>query len=284
MAFDTFDPRMQTVANKVLAYCRQRYGANGLKTEQEIAPEISWRPTIHLRPTRSSIIAVEVADNLFPEALRGAAHEISHYDSPISVYQASSLSAYQSDPKQIRVKLLRKYGFGVIAVDDDGAVTMQHTCISLAQHISSEELDDILRSLNPDLKVRFKDAHTTYLANAGQGLQQAGQIVEAMVMCIGKQAANRNVITEAKAKGTVADVIDALYPTSTFRDHRAALGGAREFTKEFRNIASHPQKSAKQAADKIKKCKTGFLDAINVASKLRQAVQQLGYKVQIHIT
>lgn len=283
MAFATLDQRMQVIANRVLAYCRQRYGGNGLKTEEAIAPEIAWRPTIQTRPDRFNIVAVEVADNLFPEALKGAAHDITHYDSPITVYQACSLTTYQSDPKQAKAKLLRKYGFGIITVDDDGVVTVQHTCIPLAQHISSEELDGYLSGLTPGLKVKFRQAHTTYLANAGQGLQQAGQIVEAMIKCIAKQAVEDKVITATEAKGTVAEVIDALYATKQFKDYRAALGDARGFIKESRNVASHPQKSAKQVAEKIRKCKAGFVDGVNVACNLKKVMHQLGYKVTIHI-
>ncbi len=213
---------MKAIAERVLAHCRQRYGANGLKMELEIASEIAWRPSIQLRPTRFSIVAVEVADNLFPEALKGAAHDISHYDFPISVFQACSLTAYQTDPKQVGVKLLRKHGIGIITVDDDGTVTTQHQCIPLAQHISSEELDTRLSGLNPTLKVKLREAHTTYQTNAGQGLQQAGQIVEALVLSIAKEAAANGVVSPAASRGAVADVIDALYATNTFKNHRAA--------------------------------------------------------------
>ena len=74
-------------------------------------------------------------------------------------------------------------------------------------------------------------------------------------------------------------MIDTLYQKNAFRNHRAALGAARDYIKEFRNIASHPQKTAKQATEKIKKCRSGFLTGISVATKLRVVMQQLGYKI-----
>jgi hypothetical protein len=283
MAFDNFDPRLKVIAEKALGFCKNRYGGNGLKVEEGIATEIAWRPTFFLRPAKFLILAAEVDNNLFPEALKGAAYDIEQYDSPISVFQVCSLAAYQNDPKQGKVNLLRKHGFGIITVDDDGTTTIQHQCGPLAQHISPDELESALSGLTPALKVDFKRAHDTYLTNPGQGVQQVGQIVEALVSCIAMQAEKRGVITPAEASGKLADVIDSLYQKNSFKNHRAALGAARDFIKEFRNIASHPQKNAKEAMTKLQKCRAGFLTGIGVAAKLRATIQQLGYRVKINV-
>ena len=138
--------------------------------------------------------------------------------------------------------------------------------------------------LSPTMKVKFHSAYETYAGNEGQGLQQAGQIVEAMVKSMGAHATKAGIISEAAATGAVADLIDALYPTPQFKDHRAALGAARDFVKEFRNAVSHPSNSARNLAEKIRKCKAGFLDAISVAIKLRIVAQRMGYRLQIHTT
>lgn len=152
---------------------------------------------------------------------------------------------------------------------------------SLAQHISQEQLEGALKGLSPTMKVKFRSAHDAYAGNEGQGLQQAGQVVEAMVKSMGAQAERAGIISHAAATGHVADLIDALYATNEFKDHRAALGAARDFVKEFRNVASHPSNSARNLAEKIRKCKAGFLDAINVAIKLRIVAQKMGYRLQI---
>jgi hypothetical protein len=283
MPFETLDARLKAIAEKALAFCKSRFGGNGLKIDEVIAPEIGWRPSFFMRPTRVMILAVEVDDFLFPEALRGSAYELHKFNHPIAIFQACSLAAYQSDPKQTRVNLLRKNGFGILTVDD-GTAVIQHNCVPLAQHISVEELDAALSDLTPKLKVYFRGAHDVYVGNVGQGVQQVGQIVEALIGCIAKQAADKSVISAAEAKGNLADVIDTLYTKSTFRDHRAALGAARDFIKEYRNIASHPQRTAAEAMTKIQKCRAGFLRGISVTSKLRTAMQQLGYQIAIHIT
>jgi len=284
MPFDNLTPALKAVAAKALELCKKRYGANGLKVEEGISPQIGWRPTFFLRPQRFLILAVEVDDNLYPEALKGAAHDIGHFDSPIAVHQACSLGAYQSDPKQTKINLLRERGFGIITVDDEGVATIQHTCVPLAQHISVAALESEISGLNPVLKVKFKSAHATYSANEGQGLQQAGQIVEGLIMSIATQASKKGIVGNGVPKLALADAIDELYSKKDFKDHRAALGDARAFVKEFRNTASHTPRSATQAAEKIKQCKTGFLDAVSVSKKLRDAMRKMKFQVRIHTT
>jgi hypothetical protein len=194
MPFDTFTSRLKKVAVVSLAFCRSRYGANGLKVEENIDNVIGWQPTFFLRPTRFLILAVEVNDLVYPEALKAAAHDIGHFDTPIAVFQACPLDAFQNDPKHTKVNLLRKHGFGIITVDDDNAATIQHPCIPLAQHISPEELEHELAGLNSVLKVKFKAAHQTYTSNIGQGLQEVGQLIEALLHSVAKQAAKNGII------------------------------------------------------------------------------------------
>ncbi|CDZ73250.1 Hypothetical protein NGAL_HAMBI2610_48800 [Neorhizobium galegae bv. orientalis] len=284
MAFDTLSARLKVVAERSLNHCKARYGGNGVKIEEGISDTIMWRPSYYLKAGKYKIVAVEVEDNLYPESLKGAAHEISHFDFPVSVFQACTLEAYQNDPKHTKVNFLKSHGFGIITVDDDGNVAIQHTCVPLAQHISPDVLEREIRELSKPLKVAFRTAHEVYHTNEGQGLQEAGQIIEAMISSLATQAEKKGVVTNATLGKGLAFQIDDLYAANTFKDHRAALGGARDFIKEFRNTASHPPKNAKQAAEKIRKCRKGFLDAITIATKLKAVASALGYQVKIHVT
>lgn len=282
MPFDTLEPHLQEIARHALALFRARYGSNGLKLDEGIDNSISWRPTFHLKMGKFRIIAVEVSENLFPEVLKVAAHDISHFDLPIIVYQACSLETFKSDPKHTKVNLLRRRGFGIVTVDDDGDVVVQHSSIPLLQFIAPDAFEGEIQALNAPVKVAFRSAYEAYLANESQGLQQSSQIVEGIVLSLAKQAAKKGVIKPAKVKSPLADIIDALYETKEFKDHRAALGGAREFVKQFRNAASHAPRTAAEAAQRIKKCRTGFLDAVNVCLQLRNVAHGVGYQVRIH--
>jgi hypothetical protein len=124
----------------------------------------------------------------------------------------------------------------------------------------------------------------TYKTNEGQGLQQCGQIVEAIVLCLAKAAASENIIPMPRPGAALADAIDALYATNAFKNHRAALGGARDFIREYRNIASHPADTSKKAINKIRKCKAGVLDAMRIARNLLVVMQDKGFRTTINVT
>ena len=281
MAFDTLSERLKLVANSSLVLCRKKWGGNGLKKEEAIDARIGWRPTFYMKPGPVLMVAVEVADNIYPEALRGALDEIKSYDFPISVYQACSLDVFQKDPKLARVNTLRELGFGLITVDDGGIATFQAHASPLAQYISSARLERALKGLTPSLKVKFNSAHTTYQTNVGQGLQEAGQIIESLINCIVNQAEAANAVPIGTTAKDTAGKIDALYQSGAFHNYRAPLGGARNFAKIYRNIASHPAKGPKQAADKIRKCQEGFFQALALAGQLREVIQKVGYQVRV---
>lgn len=283
MPFDTLTARLREVATKSLNFCKARYGSNGVKIEEGISDAIMWRPTFYLKIGKFKIVAVEVEDNLYPGSLKGAAHEISHFDFPIAVYQACTLEAFQSDPKHKNVNLLKSHGFGIITVDEDGNAVVQHQCVPLAQHISPDAFERSISGLSGPLKVAFRSAYAVYQTNETQGLQDAGQIVEAVVTSIAEQAVKKGDLRPAPPKQALANRIDDMYGAQSLAGHRPALGAARNFVKEFRNTASHPAKTAKQAAENIRKCRTGFLDAASVCSNLRGLAQDKGYKIKIHV-
>lgn len=283
MPFETLSDRLQVVATKSLAFCKERYGGNGVKVEQGINDAILWRPSFFLKVGKFKIVAVEVEDNLYPGSLKGAAHDISHFDFPIAVYQACTLEAYLSDPKHKHVNLLKSHGFGIITVDDDGNTVIQSTCVPLAQHISPESFERSLSKLSPQLKVAFRAAYAVYQTSETQGLQDAGQIVEAVLSDIANKAVKKGDLAAAAPNRALANRIDDMYGAQALAGHRAALGGAREFVQEFRNVASHPAKNAKEAAEKIRRCRAGFLDAIGIAVKLRALAKAKGYAIKIHV-
>lgn len=83
MAFDTLSDRLKLVATQSLQLCRNTWGSNGLRKEEEIGGTIGWTPTFYLKPNRVLIIAVEVSDVLFPELLKGAAHDLLPLNAPV---------------------------------------------------------------------------------------------------------------------------------------------------------------------------------------------------------
>jgi hypothetical protein len=279
MPFDTLSDRLKLVAGNSLQLCRHEWGGQGLRQDEEIDGAIGWLPTFYLKPNKALIVAVEVSDVIYPEILKIAAHDIEQFDFPISIYEACALDIYQKDQNMARANMLRHHGFGCITVDGNGGSIIQWRAPPIAQHIAPSKFDAAIKPMTSRLKVSFKQAYATYQTNVGQGLQEASQVVEAMIHSMVVQAIAANVIPAGTAKKDTADKIDDLY--SAFLHHRAALGAARSFAREYRNVASHPAKTPRQAAEKLRKCKAGFLEALRVASELREAMQRLGYQVRI---
>lgn len=280
MPFETLNPRLRVVAQASYSFCRNRFGQTGAKCDEQIDNDIGWRPTFQMK-SGVKLIAVEVEDNLYPEILKIAAHDIGHSKKPIAVYQACSLEAYLLDNKQVRIMQLKKHGFGIITVDDQSNVTIQHKAVPLAQHISEDKFEGELKGLTPKMKVAFREAYSTYVTDPGQGLQAAGQIIEAMVLSLANSAKKKGLaINPANA---VARVIDDIYANPAFSQYRGAgLGGTRDFVREYRNIASHPANSATNAVTKMRKCQVGFLQAIGLARKLRIIGQRESLPIPIH--
>jgi hypothetical protein len=281
MPFDTFTPRLKFVATTSLIFCRGQWGGNGLRREQPIDDRIGWTPTFYMRPTRASIIAIEVGDVLFPELLKIAAHDIQRDNFPVAVYQACALDLYQKDPNFRKANLLREHGFGIITVDDAGNCIIQCRAEPLPQHIPTSNLEERLKPLTPRLKVKFRAAYATYQTNIGQGLQEAGQIVEALVDSVARQAEAAGVVPAGTINRSTADIIDELYPTGHFHNYRATLGAARDFARTYRNISSHPAGTPQELARKINRCKTGFFEALRIAGELRSMSQALSYPIRI---
>ena len=252
-----------------------------MRTEEPIDAAINWSPTFHMRPNSTLIVAVEVNEYLFPEILKIAAHDIEHYNFPIAVYQACPLDVYQNDARLARANLLADHGFGLITVDDAGTTRIHTRAEPLAQHIPKSRFDIALRPLTQRLKIRFRAAYATYHIDIGQGLQAAGQIIEAMITCIAKHAEANGVVPARTSNRGTADIIDALSPTNAFRNYRAALGGARHFANRYRNIASHNPRGPQEAAEKLRRCKEGFLEALHIAEELRAVMLQLGCPLRI---
>lgn len=262
MTFEQFTPRKRDVAEGALSFARTRFGNNGLRIEEALDDSIAWTPTFWLKPNRFSYIGFEVSELIYPEIVKIAAYDLRSFEAPVSVYVVVPLDVFQLDPGLATVKRLKEGGFGLMTVDDQRICSIRHTCVPVAQHISEGELEGNLKGLTPKLKVRFRSAHTTYLADAGQGLQAAGQIVEALVNILAQAALKRNVIRGVGLDDSAAKKIDALYNANQFTAYRSALGGVRYFVRTYRNAVSHPSGSTQQAFRKLQACRSGFLDAV----------------------
>jgi hypothetical protein len=273
------------VAKPVADYCTKQYGKAGLKIEKELKAGLQWRPSIQIKTSKFQILAIEVSDLIYPAVVKTVAHDllVDHADVPISVSVACPLSVYQADLRHAEVSRLKSHGFGLFTVDDVGHVIEQIPAVALIHHIPENVFAKRLEGLPQKLKVLGRKAFGVYKEQSYQGVQDIGQVIEALIFSFAAGAEKKGWIT--KVRKNAADVIDDLYESKekALHDQRAAIGHARAFMKKYRNASSHPPKTAAAAADLIKRCREGFLTATDVIADLNAAIRACGLTARLNI-
>lgn len=268
-------------AEASVRFLRERNVGVKITYEKEIDIGDKWKPTYWFATRDGRLVAVEVSDKLFPEILRISYSQIIHANKPIMVYQVVPLDVYKADKDEDVINELVKTGIAIISVDSRGRVTLQKSCVALAQHISEEELSKALQKTCAALKTCFFRCHQSYNTNEVQGLQAAGQVIEGIVENYVAHAVKNAWATKKSLGRKISDKIDNLYTLSQCRSVRAALASARSFLARYRNLSSHPVKSLPEAKERIDLCRTGFLDSISIAKVLWDAAKSNGIKVII---
>lgn len=276
MPFDTLTPRMRQVAESGKRFLADRYGQN-VKVETEIDNALRWKPTFYIKTT-TQVIAAEASELLFPEILRIVGLDLVNFSTPIAVHVVCPSEVFQTKA----ATELRRNGIGLILVDENGDVTQPIPCVAIQQHIPEARFEDGIRGMGTKLRNKLRAAHTVYVGDASQGLQKAGQVVEALINVLASESVRLNYTPKGILRDGAADALDKLWQLQQFEHHRAALGGAREFMREFRNLASHPPRSKQAALERINKARDGFLAAIRVSRNLESTAKKLKMRISLH--
>lgn len=261
-----------SVAVPTLNFLKSKFGANCLRLEQAFSDKVNWTPTIQLKTSATELLLVEVAESLYPAVFSIAYAQIINEEAmrPIKVYQACPLTSFQADKKHEQVRRLKSHGFGLITVDEQGTVDIQFPASVLIHHVSDKKFEETVKGMPMDTKSALVKAFEVYRTDANQGLQHAGQVVEALIHLIASQCHARGLMASYKETDKASAVIDKLYASATpsLADQRASFGGARSFMKLGRNASSHPSKTVKQAQEKAVLLREGFESAIRVCGQL----------------
>ena len=94
-----------------------------------------------------------------------------------------------------------------------------------------------------------------------------------MIKKAGQDSANRRGITRAQSRQALSGVLDALH--DEYPSARAAIGGARNFVKEYRNLTHHSPTNKKAAYKKYADCKHHFLEGLSTIHAFRAAMKNV---------
>lgn len=280
--FTTLNPTLEKVASSALAYCKAQYGSTGLKVEHEIDSSVNWRPSFYLNVSKFEKLAIEVSDVIYPNVLKAAGQDLSHYRGLIRVAQVTPLETYMSDKEQKLVQTLREHGFGLFTVGSDGKVVRQFDCAPLIQFVPEAYTETSIKKLPPPLRTRLRTAYDTYRVNPVKGVQDAGEVVEGLVNSIARQTAATAGLTSTDLGKSLADLIDVMYPNEHYKNQRAALGAARANAKYYRNPTSHSPKSLGAAVERMQHAREGFISALKDTQLLTEAMKGLNCKTVIY--
>lgn len=282
--FDLLTPPYlgKMVGMPVVKYLKKKHGTNGLKIEQKFSLKVRWLPTIQIKSSTTELTLVEISETLYPPILATAYASLINEEAtrPIRVFQACSLDSYQPDKAREAVRSLKDHGYGLMTVDEAGNVDVVFQAAVLIHHIPQMKFEQSVKGLPADVRSPLARAYDLYRTDAKQGLQHAGQVVEALTHLIGSHAEKSGWLNSYKSNITAAKILDALYSATdkNLVDQRACFGGARQFIKVDRNSSSHPAKSARQARENVASVKEGFENALRVCTELCKA------KVALRIT
>jgi hypothetical protein len=277
--------RTRRLIDLAKAFARNHFGGAGFRDNEAIADAVRWRPTFLIRPNMALTIAFEYSEILFPDVLSVAVTDLLNYGTPTKTYQICPLSIYLSDRNQTSSNRLRDRGIGLITVDEDtNAVALQFKAVPVTQNITPEDITEALKPIPATWRVLFRAAFDTYISSEVQGLQQASQIIEAIIRGYHSAAAKHGLVKPPAPAASAASLVDDLYASPKCIRARNLFGGLRAYLDEYRNVSSHPTNTAKAATTRIKKCRRGILEACRLAGQAAAAAKASKPRLTIRIS
>jgi len=261
---------------------RREYAGPPLAISEEIDPKLRWRPSLHFKPSNDQTIAAEASETPYPEIFRLRHADILDVHMPISVYCICPEETFLDSTKQREVRDLQSHGYGLLTVDHQGKVLKRFGCIPLVQHISKAEFEAEIRDIPKKIQLRLKEAFDTYCQNAGSGVKELTEIVEGIVLNVGKKVAKRGWIDRGiLKKGSASKILDAMLEAKQCRNALHSIAGARSYIKDYRHIAHHFPRNKRQAYTKYRTCQHAFREGIKRIRSFRDALKHLGMRITV---
>lgn len=257
----------------VKSYLALNYNGPPIKENTEIDPVLSWVPTLNCK-INTHLMIVEASEKVYPAIFRMRRAEMAEVEVPIAVYCVCPEEAYLSDQKE--AQNLAKHGFGLFTVNVAGEVIKKFSAIPIAQHITDTDYSSDVKKLPIKIKRRTQDSFSLYKENGSAGVASISELVEGMIMKAAKEAAKKGWISNKKASGALATVLEEMRVVKEFQNTRSSLSGAQAFVARYRNANHHFPKNQKMAYRKYRDCRHGFLDGIRTLQDLHDAMKSVG--------
>ena len=242
-----------------------------------LASGLDWSPALRFVLSGNVNVFVEPSENApFPVIFRRRHSEILQYPEPISVYSVCPEEAALRQGDQAELKRMLDLGFGLITVSATGDAYRQKLAVPLVQVISTQAFRDATSKFPQTIKRRVNLAFEAYQLQPTGGVTNLTEVVESLVVKARDEAINKNFVTRNDAGATVAAALDALYDASQFKNARAAIGGARSYISEYRNLSHHFPRNKAEARKKFVETRHAFLEGLKLIPNFRKGMKNAG--------
>ncbi|MYA37108.1 MAG: hypothetical protein F4193_06925 [Candidatus Dadabacteria bacterium] len=274
MSNDGLTPGHEFLRKAAQTWFAENYGNPIMHIDTQLSSKLEWVPALRFMLHRYINVFVEPSDDgPYPRILHMKHAEVSNYPEPIAIYCVCQEAATATVRGQQELRRLKAHGFGLITVNSDGEAHVLFPAIPLVQVIPQESFKQQLQGLPRAICQPASEAFQDYRANPLNGVKTLSELVESMIMKAGQDSAKLGGITRTQSKAALADVLDALY--GEYPPARAAIGGARNFIREYRNLAHHSPRNKKDAYKKCTDCKHHFLEGLRTIQTFRNAMKNV---------
>ena len=280
MAYTILPTNLHSVADAANRIMRARYGLPDGIVEQEIAPDIPIRPTLHWK-TKTHIIACEVAERPFPTAIKISFADIVGKGQPIRLLVAyPSTHGLSHDDFRRDTKQNQSFGIGHIEVNEDGSGQIEYQGISLPLHMAPIDPKIYVPKIRPIVQ----DAFEQYMqgGNPRGALQDIGQSVESILYNVARDAKRTGKFGYAgfNPPNFIAQSVLIREMINEQVIEIPILGRCRDFADD-RNAVSHKPKSRKEANEVERRLKENFVIGMRILEDLPEKIKSEGYTLKI---
>lgn len=263
-----------------LAHLADQFANPPVTVGSEIATDVKWKPAIQLKLNEHLTLVAETSETPYPTIFRLRHSDILALPMPIAICCICPHETYLA--QQDEVKELMAHGYGLYTVEASGVVTERFKAIPLIQQIGAGEFKEETKGLPDKIKQRLVSSFQIYKTSAPAGVADITELVEALVLKAGQEAAKKGWITAGNAKpGKPAATLTAMANAPQFNNVAAAIGGAQGYVNRYRNTAHHPPKNKLQAYRKYRDCRHGFLEGMKEVQHFRTAMRGVGLTGQM---
>lgn len=279
MPYSILPQEYHSIADSAKTRLETKYSIRITNYETSIKSEIEYVPTFWGK-TKFHFVVCEVASRPFPVHLKSIYADIFNQSLPIKLFITYTNSSLNTTELNKDIALARKFGVGLLNVDENNIVNVVYEPVSIPLFIPESTID--YKKLTKKLSHKVEEAYAVYIGgNPRQGVQAIGQIVERVIRNIGIQRYGTAPYTTgpnpASDSASFGNIVDEMIKHSILKP--TFLNRVRGFVDD-RNSTSHIAKNIKQQSTLEKKYKLLFETGLRILEDIPLIIKEKNLKLK----